>query len=107
MLVPCTDVDYRPKPMKKRKLVLELTDERNALNHATIINSLDLPTTDCYTNRKHCQVLQYAGSSYQKAKRSADQQIFCLLFQKDNRCGKKLEKGGTRCQHLNGSEKRR
>lgn len=31
LLEPCEDEDYRPKVMKKRKLVLELTDERNAL----------------------------------------------------------------------------
>ena len=36
MLEPCQETDYRPKAMKKRKLVLELTDERNALERAML-----------------------------------------------------------------------
>lgn len=36
MLEPCEDEEYRPKPMKKRILVLELTDERNALERAML-----------------------------------------------------------------------
>lgn len=32
----CRDTEYRPKPMKKRKLVLELTDERNALERVML-----------------------------------------------------------------------
>ena len=35
-LEPYTDEDYRPKPMKKRILVLELTDERNALERVMV-----------------------------------------------------------------------
>ena len=34
MLEPYEDEEYAPKPMKKRILVLELTDERNALERA-------------------------------------------------------------------------
>ena len=36
MLEPCADADYRPQPMKKRILVLELTDDRNALERAML-----------------------------------------------------------------------
>jgi predicted DNA-binding transcriptional regulator YafY len=36
MLEPCEDADYRPKPMKKRTLVLELTDDRNALERVML-----------------------------------------------------------------------
>ena len=36
MLEPCREEEYRPKPMKKRKLVLELTDDRNALERAML-----------------------------------------------------------------------
>lgn len=36
LLEPYTDEDYRPKPMKKRILVLELTDDRNALERAML-----------------------------------------------------------------------
>lgn len=36
MMEPCREEDYRPKPMKKRILVLELTDERNALERAML-----------------------------------------------------------------------
>ena len=36
MLEPCEDADYRPKSMKKRILVLELTDERNALERVML-----------------------------------------------------------------------
>lgn len=36
VLEPCVDTDYRPKPMKKRILVLELTDERNALERVML-----------------------------------------------------------------------
>ena len=36
MLEPCEAVDYRPIQMKKRKLVLELTDERNALERVML-----------------------------------------------------------------------
>ena len=36
MLEPCEDEEYRPKPMKKRILVLELTDDRNALERAML-----------------------------------------------------------------------
>ena len=36
MLEPCEDEDYRPKPMKKRILVLELTDDRNALERVML-----------------------------------------------------------------------
>ena len=36
MLEPCEAEDYCPKPMKKRMLVLELTDERNALERAML-----------------------------------------------------------------------
>ena len=36
MLEPCEDADYRPKPMKKRILVLELTDDRNALERVML-----------------------------------------------------------------------
>ena len=36
MLEPCEDEEYRPKPMKKRILILELTDERNALERVML-----------------------------------------------------------------------
>lgn len=36
LLEPCTDEEYRPKPMRRRKLVLELTDERNALERCLL-----------------------------------------------------------------------
>ena len=36
MLEPCRDEEYRPLPMVKRILVLELTDERNALERAML-----------------------------------------------------------------------
>ena len=36
MLTPCEDAEYQPKPMKKRILVMELTDERNALERAML-----------------------------------------------------------------------
>lgn len=36
MQEPCTDCEYRPKVMKQRILVLELTDERNALERAML-----------------------------------------------------------------------
>lgn len=36
MLEPCGDTEYSPKPMKKRILVLELTDHRNALERAML-----------------------------------------------------------------------
>lgn len=36
MLESCEDSQYRPKPMKKRVLVLELTDERNALERVLL-----------------------------------------------------------------------
>jgi hypothetical protein len=36
MLAPCEEEEYRPKPMKKRILVLELTDDRNALERAML-----------------------------------------------------------------------
>ena len=36
MLASCEEEEYRPKPMKKRILVLELTDERNALERAML-----------------------------------------------------------------------
>lgn len=36
LLEPYAAEDYRPKEMKKRKLVLELTDERNALERALL-----------------------------------------------------------------------
>ena len=33
---PYTAEEYRPKPMKKRKLILELTDDRNALERVML-----------------------------------------------------------------------
>ena len=36
LLEPCTEEEYRPKPMRRRKLVLELTDERNALERCML-----------------------------------------------------------------------
>ena len=36
LLEPCTDEEYRPLPMKKRILVLELKDERNALERVLL-----------------------------------------------------------------------
>ena len=36
LMEPCEDTDYRPKPMKKRILVMELTDERNALERVML-----------------------------------------------------------------------
>ena len=36
MLELCEDEEYRPKPMKKRILVLELTDDRNALERVML-----------------------------------------------------------------------
>lgn len=51
-LEPYTDEDYRPKPMKKRILVLELTDERNALERAMLhFSHLDKETQRIDGNR--------------------------------------------------------
>lgn len=36
LLEPCEDADYRPKAMKKRILVMELTDDRNALERVML-----------------------------------------------------------------------
>lgn len=36
MLEPCEDADYCPRAMQKRKLVLELTDDRNALERVML-----------------------------------------------------------------------
>lgn len=36
LLEPCEDAEYCPKPMKKRILVLELTDDRNALERVML-----------------------------------------------------------------------
>ncbi len=36
LLEPCEEADYRPVAMKKRKLVMELTDERNALERVML-----------------------------------------------------------------------
>ena len=36
MMEPCEEGDYCPKPMRKRMLVLELTDERNALERVML-----------------------------------------------------------------------
>lgn len=36
LLEPCEDEEYRPKPLKKRILVLELTDDRNALERVML-----------------------------------------------------------------------
>ena len=36
LMEPCEEGDYRPKAMKKRKLILELTDDRNALERAML-----------------------------------------------------------------------
>ena len=36
MLEPCEEEDYCPLPMKKRKLILELTDDRNALERVML-----------------------------------------------------------------------
>lgn len=36
LLEPCTEEEYQPKPMRRRKLVLELTDERNALERCML-----------------------------------------------------------------------
>lgn len=36
MLEPYSEEEYRPKPMKKRVLVLELTDDRNALERVML-----------------------------------------------------------------------
>lgn len=52
MLEPCEEEDYRPKPMKKRVLVLELTDERNALERAMLhFSHLDKETERIDGNR--------------------------------------------------------
>ncbi len=36
LLEPCEDAQYRPKPMKKHILVMELTDGRNTLERAML-----------------------------------------------------------------------
>ncbi len=36
LMEPCEEGDYRPKAMKKRKLILELTDDRNALERVML-----------------------------------------------------------------------
>lgn len=52
LLEPYTDEDYRPKSMKKRILVLELTDERNALERAMLhFSHLDKETQRIDGNR--------------------------------------------------------
>ena len=52
LLEPYTDEDYRPKPMTKRILVLELTDERNALERVMLhFSHLDKETERIGDNR--------------------------------------------------------
>ena len=36
LLEYCTEAEYQPRPMRRRKLVLELTDERNALERCLL-----------------------------------------------------------------------
>ena len=52
LLEPYADEDYRPKPMKKRILVLELTDDRNALERVMLhFSHLDKETQRIDGNR--------------------------------------------------------
>ena len=52
LLEPCSDEEYRPKPMVKRVLVLELTDERNALERVMLhFSHLDKETERMEGNR--------------------------------------------------------
>lgn len=52
MLGPYEEYEYRPKEMKKRKLILELTDERNALERAMLhFSHLDKETERIDDNR--------------------------------------------------------
>ena len=52
LLEPYTDEDYCPKPMKKRILMLELTDERNALERVMLhFSHLDKETERIGDNR--------------------------------------------------------
>lgn len=52
LLEPCEEADYRPIPMQKRALVLELTDERNALERVMLhFSHLDKETERLGENR--------------------------------------------------------
>lgn len=52
MMEPCAEEDYLPKPMKKRILVMELTDERNALERVMLhFSHLDKETERLDDNR--------------------------------------------------------
>ena len=60
LLEPCAEADYRPIPMKKRTLVLELTDERNALERVMLhFSHLDKETERLGGNRYRV-TLRYA-----------------------------------------------
>ena len=58
LLEPCEDADYRPKAMKKRILVLELTDDRNALERVMLhFSHLDKETERM--DDKHYKITLY------------------------------------------------
>ena len=58
VLEPCEDAEYRPKAMKKRILVMELTDERNALERAMLhFSHLDKQTERL--DDKHYKITLY------------------------------------------------
>ena len=59
MLEPCREEDYRPKVMKKRILVLELTDERNALERVMLHFSHLDKQTERLDDRRYKITLYY------------------------------------------------
>ena len=59
ILEPCREEDYRPKVMKKRILVLELTDERNALERVMLHFSHLDKQTERLDDRRYKITLYY------------------------------------------------
>ena len=59
LLEPVTCEEYRPKAMRKRKLVLELTDERNALERCMLHFSHLEKETERIDNRRYRLTLHY------------------------------------------------
>lgn len=59
LLEPVTSEEYRPKAMRKRKLVLELMDERNALERCMLHFSHLEKETERIDNRRYRLTLHY------------------------------------------------
>jgi len=59
MMETCEEADYRPMEMKKRKLVLELTDERNALERVMLHFSHLTKETERIDDKRYRMTLFY------------------------------------------------